>query len=503
MWTYPSRNLVPETGVWIIGDGESLPDRKLLLMRPRPEAQKERQEMRQGKPKTVKIGVHEGLRQIRTDAAGIDVGASEIWVDVGVENNAEPVQRFETFTADLNRMAKWLNSCGIETVAMESTGVYWIPVCQILEDHGIEVALVNAAHAKNVSGRKSDVLDCQWLRKLHCYGLLAASFRPASEIGILRSLMRHRQMLIECAAGHVQRMQKAMTQMNLQLHHVISDITGWTGMKIIRAIVGGERNPQRLAALKHERTRVDEQTIAKALEGDYRPEHLFALKQCLESFDNYQKQIEECHGQIAQHLKTLESKADPQAIQPRRPRKSKGKRNQPAFDVREQAFRISGVDLTGINGISESAALGIIAEIGINMNAWKTEKHFASWLTLCPNNKISGGKVLQRSTRQSANRVRDILCLCAQSLINSRSALGAFCRRLRARLGAPKAIVATAHKLALLVYRMLKFGRDYVDIGQHRYDEKFKERSLRSLARKAQEFGFQLVPTPAEIELVP
>jgi transposase len=310
-------------------------------------------------------------------------------------------------------------------------------------------------------------------------------------------------MLIECAAGHVQRMQKAMTQMNLQLHHVISDITGWTGMKIIRAIVGGERNPQRLAALKHERTRVDEQTIAKALEGDYRPEHLFALKQCLESFDNYQKQIEECHGQIAQHLKTLESKADPQANQPRRPRKSKGKRNQPAFDVREQAFRISGVDLTGINGISESAALGIIAEIGINMNAWKTEKHFASWLTLCPNNKISGGKVLQRSTRQSANRVRDILCLCAQSLINSRSALGAFCRRLRARLGAPKAIVATAHKLALLVYRMLKFGRDYVDIGQHRYDEKFKERSLRSLARKAQEFGFQLVPTPAEIELVP
>ena len=455
--------------------------------------------MRKGKQKTMKIGVDKGLQQIRADAAGIDVGASEIWVDVGVENSVEPVQPFQTFTADLNRMAEWLKSCGIHTVAMESTGVYWIPVCQILEDHGIEAVLVNAAHAKNVSGRKSDALDCQWLRTLHCYGLLAASFRPASDIGILRSLMRHRQMLIECAAAHVQHMQKAMTQMNLQLHHVISTITGVTGMRIIRAIVGGERNPQRLAALRHERTRADEQTIAKALEGDYRREHLFALKQCLESYDNYQKLIEECHGQIEEHLQSLESKADPQTLKSARTRKPRQKRNQPKFDVRGQAFRISGVDFTQIDGIHESAALGIIAEIGVDVSPWKTEKHFASWLTLCPNNKISGGKLLQRSTRKSANRVRDILCMCAQSLINSRSALGAFCRRLRARLGTPKALVATAHKLALLIYRMLKFGRDYVDIGQHCYDEKFKERSLRSLARKAQEFGFQLVPAPAEV----
>jgi transposase len=455
--------------------------------------------MRKGKQKTMKIGVHEGLRQIRTDAAGIDVGASEIWVDVGAENSVEPVQPFQTFTADLNRMAEWLKNCGIHTVAMESTGVYWIPVSQILEDHGIEVVLVNAAHAKNVSGRKSDVLDCQWLRTLHCYGLLAASFRPASDIGMLRSLMRHRQMLIECAAAHVQHMQKAMTQMNLQLHHVISAITGVTGMKIIRAIVGGERDPHRLARLRHERTVADEQTIAKALEGNYRREHLFALKQCLESYDNYQKLIEECHVQINEHLQTLESKADPQALKPARARKPKGKRNQPKFDVRQQAFRISGVDLTQIDGIHESAALGIIAEIGVDMSPWKTEKHFASWLTLCPNNKISGGRLLQRSTRKSANRVRNVLCMCAQSLINSRSALGAFCRRLRARLGAPKALVATAHKLALLIYRMLKFGRNYVDIGQHRYDEKFKERSLKSLARKAQEFGLRLVPAPAEV----
>ena len=223
------------------------------------------------------------------------------------------------------------------------------------------------------------------------------------------------------------------------------------------------------------------------------------MKQCLDSYDNYQKLIEECHIQINQHLRTLESKADPQALKPARAPKAKGKRNQPKFDVRQEAFRISGVDLTQIDGIHESAALGIIAEIGVDMSPWKTEKHFASWLALCPNNKISGGKLLRRSTRKSANRVRNILCMCAQSLINSRSALGAFNRRLRARLGAPKALVATAHKLALLIYRMLKFGRNYVDIGQHRYDEKFKERSLKALARKAQEFGLRLVPAPIEV----
>jgi transposase len=454
--------------------------------------------MGSGKKKTMKIRFHEGLRQMRTSAAGIDVGASEIWVDVGVENDPEPVRQFETFTADLNGMAEWLKSCGIETVAMESTGVYWIPVCQILEDKGIEVVLVNAAYAKNVSGRKSDVLDCQWIRTLHCYGLLAASFRPARDIGVLRAYMRHRQVLIEYAAAHVQHMQKAMTQMNLQLQHVISDITGLTGMKIMRAIVNGERDPQNLAALKHEQTRADAATIAKALEGDYRKEHLFVLKQCLESFDNYQKQIADCHQQIAGHLKSLEPKATPEALQPARAAKRK-RRNQPEFNVREEAFRISGVDLTQIDSINESVALGLIAEIGVNMSPWRTEKHFASWLTLCPNNKISGGKVLQRSTRKSASRARDILRLCAQSLIRSRSALGAFCRRMCGRLGPPKGIIATAHKLALLVYRMLKFGRSYVDIGQDRYDEKYKERTLKHLARKAKDFGFQLVPAPEKL----
>jgi transposase len=443
--------------------------------------------------KTTRVQFHDGLPQIRANAAGIDIGASEIWVDVG-NTDAEPVRRFETFTEDLNRMADWLKQCGIETVAMESTGVYWIPVCQILESKGIEVVLVNARHAKNVSGRKTDMLDCQWIRILHSYGLLAASFRPAADIGVLRSYMRHRQMLVEYAAAHIQHMQKAMTEMNLQLHHVISDITGATGMRITRAIVAGERDRQRLAAMKDVRTKADQNTIAKALEGDYRPEHLFQLKQSLELFDTYQKQIDACHQQIAVYLQSLESKADAIEAPQRGKKPKKNRRNQLPFPIRNEALRITGVDLTQIDGISETAALELIAEIGRDMSLWKTEKHFASWLALCPNNKISGGKVLRRATRKSSSRARDILRLCAQSLLGSKSALGAYCRRMCGRLGPAKGIVATAHKLALLIYRMLRFGREYVDIGQDKYAQQYKERTLKHLTRKARDLGFQLVP---------
>jgi transposase len=455
--------------------------------------------MRKSEKKKTPIRFHEGLQQLRKDAGGMDIGSTEIWVDVGVGNDSEPVRRFETFTADLNRMAEWLMGCGIKTVVMESTGVYWIPACQILEDKGIEVLLVNPRYAKNVSGRKTDVLDCQWLRTLHCYGLLPASFRPAQEIASLRSYLRHRQMLIEYAAAHIQHMQKAMTQMNLQLHHVISDITGLTGMRIIRAIVAGERNGQKLAGMRHERTHADQATIEKALEGDYRTEHLFALKQSLAAFDHYQKQIAECDQQIAEHVRSLETKAESSdgLKAARRPRRKQ--RNQMEFNVREEAFRISGVDLTQINGISESAALSLISEIGINMSPWKTEKHFAAWLSLCPNNKISGGRVLKSRTRKTANRARNILRLCAQSLLFSKSALGAFCRRICSRLGKPKGIIATAHKLALLIYRMLKCGSDFVDIGQEKYENQFKERALKSLARRAKDLGLQLVPSPENV----
>lgn len=445
---------------------------------------------RRGKASQVKF--EDSLPQIRANAAGMDIGASEIWVDVG-RKDAEPVRRFETFTADLKRMAEWMKSCGIETVAMESTGVFWIAACQILEAKGIEVYLVNARHAKNVSGRKTDMLDCQWLRLLHSYGLLSASFRPAAEIGVLRDYLRHRQMLIEYGAGHVQHMQKALTLMNLQLHHVISDITGWTGMQIIRAIVKGERDAKQLAALRDVRTKANEETIAKSLEGHYRPEQVFALKQSLELFDFYQRQIQECDKQIVGQLSRLESRSNGEQIKGARSEKRK-RRNQAAFPIREEAFRITGVDLTQIDGISESAALALIGEIGIDMSPWKTEKHFASWLALCPNNKISGGKVLKRSTRKVANRARDVLRLCAQSLLNSGSALGAFCRRMCGRLGKPKGITATAHKLAMLIYRMLKFGHHYTDIGADRYEQQYKERMLKHLTRKAHDFGFKLVP---------
>jgi transposase len=346
------------------------------------------------------------------------------------------------------------------------------------------VLLANPRYAKNVSGRKTDALDCQWLRTLHCYGLLPASFRPAQEIASLRSYLRHRQMLVEYASAHIQHMQKAMTQMNLQLHHVISDITGLTGMRIIRAITEGERDCKKLAALRY-RTQANEATIEKALEGDYRTEHLFALKQSLDAFDHYQKQIAECDQQIAQHVRSLESKSD-FSLKAARRGVIRKQRNQMKFNVREEAFRISGVDLTRINGISESAALGLISEIGINMSPWPTEKHFVSWLSLCPNNKISGGRVLKNRTRKTVSRARTILCLCAQSLLRSQSALGAFCRRLCFRIGKPKGIIATAHKLALLVYRMLKGGLDYTDIGQEQYDHQFKTARAEILGTQSQ-----------------
>jgi transposase len=450
--------------------------------------------MPRGKKKQKPVQVSEDMPVINHNAGGIDVGAAEIWVSVPPGRDEEPIRRYEMFTRDLNAMANWLKQCRVESVAMESTGVYWIPVYQILEQQGIAVVLVNAKYAKNVAGRKSDWSDCQWLRILHTFGLLGGSFQPAAEIAVLRSYVRHRQMLIEYAAAHIHHMQKALTQMNLQLANVVSEITGATGMRIIRAILDGERDPHRLAEMRDWRTKNDTETIAKALEGHYQDEHLFSLQQSVELFDFYQKQIASCDQRIADYLRSLESKIDVEAnpIQPARTKK-KHRRNEPAFDCRHEAYRISGVDLTQIDSISESAALTIWSEIGIDMTPWKTEKHFASWLTLCPNNKITGGRIFQRRTRKSSNRVRDVLCLCAQTLFNSKSALGAYARRMRSRLGPEKAVVATAHKLALLIYRLIKFGKEYLDIGQDAYEQQYKQRAVRNLARKAKEFGFQLL----------
>lgn len=449
------------------------------------------------KKKQTKFMGDENLPPIRPNAAGIDAGSAEHWVSVPADRDSEPVRRFEGFTRDLYALADWLKVCGIETVAMESTGVYWIPLFEILEERGFEVHLVNAKHLQNVAGRKADWTDCQWIRIVHSYGLLSASFRPPVEIATLRAYLRHRKMLVETGAVHIQHMQKALMQMNLHLHHVLSDITGVSGRRIIQAMIDGERDPKRLAELRDGHVKNSVETIAKALEGNYRPEHMFALKQAFHLYKVYRQQVDECDGEIQRYLQTLSSKLDPTANPlpgSRRQRRYSKKRNEIRFDARREVYRITGVDLTTIDAIDESTALMILSEIGTDMTPWKTEKHFVSWLNLCPNHRISGGKILDRTTRKQKNRTRDALRIAAQSLLHSHSALGAYCRRICGRLGHPKGIVATARKLACLIYRLLKFGGAYTDKGQDHYEKRFKERVLKNIARRAKDYGYQLVP---------
>jgi transposase len=454
------------------------------------------------KKKQPKMQSVEDLPPLRANAAGIDVGASEHWVSVPPARDVQPVRSFSAFTKDLHALADWLKACGIDTVAMESTGVYWIPLFEILEQRGFEVILVNARHLKNVAGRKTDWTDCQWIRIVHMYGLLSGSFRPPAQIAALRSYLRHRKMLVEYGASHVQHMQKALMEMNLHLHHVISDITGVTGMKILQAILDGEQDPRRLAELRDGRVKSTPEVIAKALEGNYRTEHLFTLKQAVELYRFYRQQIDDCDASIQKHMQALDSKMDPKQNPlpaSRRQFRSAKRRNEIRFDCRSEACRIAGVDLTTIDSIDESTALLVLSETGPDMAPWKTEKHFTSWLNLSPNHRISGGKVLNRSTRRQKNRVRDALRICAQSLIHSQSALGAYCRRICARTGTPKGIIATARKLACLIYRMLKFGQNYVDKGQEHYEQSYKQRALKNIAHRAKDFGFQLVPIAEQL----
>lgn len=440
--------------------------------------------MNQKKPlkkKLVRLPKH--LEHINAYAAGIDVGSRSHFVAVPVGVDEEPVREFSTFTDDLERLTDWLISCGITTVAMESTGVYWIPVFEILESRGLEVKLVNARHVKNVPGRKTDVLDCQWLQQLHTYGLLRGAFRPAEQVCALRAYVRQRATLVRVSASHTQHMQKALTQMNLQLHNVVSDITGVTGMRIIKAILAGERNPKTLAAFRDKRCKNDEKTIARSLHGNYRPEHLFSLKQAVELYEFYLAKIADCDRQILEQLKLFDAIGSDQ-------NPSGGK---PGSSLDEALLRMSGVDLASIDGIDTTTALKIIAEIGIDMSRWKSDKHFASWLGLCPGAKISGGKVLSSATKRIANRAALAFRMAAFSLIRSRSALGGYIRRLKARLGAPKAITATAHKLARLVYSMLKNGTTYADLGQDYYEERYRSRLIQNMKRKAKQLGFDLV----------
>jgi transposase len=373
---------------------------------------------------------------------------------------------------------------------MESTGVYWIPLYEVLERRGFEVLLVNARHVKNVSGRKSDVLDCQWLQQLLSFGLLRGAFRPADHMCALRALSRQRARLLRDQGRYVQHMQKAMTLMNIQLTNVISDVAGATGQKIVRAIVAGERDPGQLATYRDARIHASEAEIAASLLGNWRDEHLFALRQALAAFDFCGSQLAECDAQVERAMALLHK--HPGSPEPGK-RRGRG-RNAPRFDVREHLFKLCGVDLTRIDGIDVTTAMTVISEIGTDMTRFATVKHFTSWLGLCPGTKISGGKVLGAATKRSVNRATQALKLAAAALRASKSALGAYYRRMCARMDKGKAVTAAAHKLARLIYLMLTKGQEYTDKGQLYYEERYRERVVRSLAKKANELGMLLVP---------
>ena len=438
----------------------------------------------------------EGLPPMNLNAAGIDVGSAEHYVAVPPGRGARVVEKFGSFTADLHRMARWLKACGVDTVAMQATGVYWVGLYDVLESHGLQVNLVNAWHTKTLPGRKTDVQECQWLQNLHTFGLLNNSFRPVEEIRVLRCYLRQRENLVAAAATCIQHLQKALTQMNVQLANIISDISGVTGMAILRAIVAGERDPHKLAALKNERVRASREEIARSLEGHWREELLFVLEQHLELYDTYLDKIAACDRRIEAHLKAMTGKVelDQQPV-PEARRINCPRRHMPRFDLRSQLFRVTGIDLTRIDGIDVQTTQTVISEVGTDMSRWKSEKHFASFLGLCPDNRISGGKVLKRGTRRVVNRAATALRLAAWTLQRSQSALGAKFRRLRARLGAPKAITAMAHHLARLIYRMLKFGTEYVDKGIEYYEAKHRQNQIRWLTKHAAALNLQLVPS--------
>ena len=436
------------------------------------------------------------LQRLNPNAAGIDCGAERHYVAVPADRDATPVRSFQTFTGELHRLADWLIACGVTTVAMESTGVYWIPLFELLEARGLEVVLVNARHVKNVPGRKSDVMDCQWLQELHSVGLLRGSFRPRAAIAALRAYLRHRESLVQGAATHIQRMQKALVQMNLQLSVVLSDITGVTGLRIVRDIIAGQTDPAALAQHRDVRCQASEADIVAALTGQYRPEHLFALQQNLELFDMYQRQLAACDAAIEAHVATLVAQAPPPARPlptPRTKAPPKARDNAPRFDVRTPLHQLTGVDLTQIDAIGPYSALRLLAEIGTDMTCWPTEKHFTSWLTLAPHNQVTGGRRLRSATQPSANRAAAILRLSALSLGRTQTALGAFYRRVAYRVGKAKAITATARKLAILVYRSLKEGLVYHDPGAAAYDAQLRHRVIRRLRQRAAHLGFTLI----------
>jgi transposase len=426
-------------------------------------------------------------------AAGIDIGSRFHVVAVSPALAAEPVRPYQSFTDDLHRMADWLVDLGITTVAMESTGIYWIPAFEMLEARGVEVLLGHARHVKNVPGRKTDVHDACWLQQLHQHGLLRGSFRPAHALAALRAYLRHRERLLEYAAAHIQHMQKALMQRNVQLHHVVSDITGATGMQIIRAIVAGNHDPVTLASYRDVRCKASEDTVRQALTGNDRPEHVFMLRQALEWYDGYQAKVVECAQDIEGVLASF-APADNGTTLPAARHKTR-QANEPTFHVRAALFQLLGTDLTQLHGFGAYTALMLVGECGTDMTKWPTVKHFTSWLTLAPGNKIAGGKGRSTKTRRSANRAAKLLRLAAVNVGKTQTALGAFYRRLAARVGKAKAVTATARKLAVLFYNTLRYGMAYQDPGAAYYEEQYRQRVLKGFRRRAKALGYELQET--------
>lgn len=441
-----------------------------------------------------KVRINPGWELINPNAAGIDIGSREHWACVPAGRADRNVRKFGTFTCDLEAMAAWFEECGVRTVAMEATGVYWIAAFQILERRGFQVILANARQTKNVAGRKSDVQDCQWIQRLHTYGLLQASFRPEDPYCVLRGYLRYRDELVRDRSTQCQRMQKALQQMNVQLHHVLSDVTGVSGLAIIKAILDGERDPAKLSGLVDRRVRASRETIQKALAGDYRTEHLFMLNCAFELFHAMEGKIQACEERLAAEVAGLPARVDAveKPLPPRKEGRAAASDKMLGRDMREPLYLKTGADLTAIEGIGITTALVILAEIGPDVSRFRSEKHLASWLGLCPDNRISGGRVLSSRTRRVVNRVSNALRMSAMTLGRNQSALGAFYRRMKARLGAAEAVTATAHKLARLVYRLLKHGEAYVRQGVEEYEKKYQEQKLRALQKTAAALGFTL-----------
>lgn len=446
-----------------------------------------------------KISVQQDWPAINPHAAGVDLGSREHWVAVPQDRDPQPVRGFGTFTADLEALAQWLKACRVTSVAMEATGVYWIPLFQLLERQGFQVLLVNARQIKNVSGRKSDVLDCQWIQRLHTYGLLGASFRPADPYCVARSYLRYRDELVAARSTQTQHMQKALAQMNVQLNQVLSDVNGQSGLAIIEAILKGERNPLTLAALAHIRVKASQNQIAKALVGDYRAEHLFQLQSAFDLYHTYEAKIAACDQALARELEQLPDRVDPK-VKPLPAKIDAQKKIDET--LRLGLYRKLGVDVTAVEGVGALVGLTLLTEVGPDLSRFKTEKHFTSWLGLCPDNRISGGKVLSCRTRRVVNRLSDVLRLAATTLERSQTALGAYYRRMKAKLGAAEGITAMAHKLARILYRLLQQGEAYVRQGLVDYEKKHQARKLRNLQQAAASLGFELIQKQTVAEVV-